>query len=455
MPFANLTIMKRNLLLSGLLSLLAFGMQAQEIYFDEPKALNESVNSSAEESKPLISPDGSTLYFVRSFSEQNEGGERGGQDIWIARMNEEGALSNVNNQLGVLNNEENNAVVGISESGGHIYVINSYTPQRNRRQGISFSSWSDNTWSNPEELDVEVKISKDYYDFYMTPQEDVLLISMSDDRTVGDQDLYVALKGADGNWAKAIHLGSVINTTGFEVSPYLAADGKTLYFASDGHGGEGDSDIFRSTRLDDTWTSWSAPENLGPQINSPKFDAYFYMGNDSTVYFASNRDGELSDIYTSKLNCKKEPVLADAKKEEVVEEKPKEDTKPKEEVVEQPRKAPAPITIYFAFDEATVSQAAGRQLMEVVDQLKNIYELKISIVGHADSQGSEGYNQTLSKERAEAVRTWLSQRDIDASRISISFEGESTPAASNDTKDGRSKNRRAVVSFAFPDPKKP
>lgn len=446
--------MKRNLFVSGCLLLFALSTQAQEIYFNEPKPLGEEVNSSAEESKPLISPDGNTLYFVRSFSEENEGGEQGGQDVWIATLNGDGSFSKVNNDLGVINNTENNAVVGISETGGHIYLINSYTPQRNRRQGISYSTWNENNWSNPEQLEVEVKVAKDFYDFYITPQEDILLISMSDDRTMGDQDLYVTVKDAEGNWPKTIHLGDVINSTGFEVSPFLAPDGTTLFFASDGHGGEGGSDIFMSTRLDDTWTNWSEPLNLGPVINSEKFDAYFYMGTDSTVYFASNRDGELSDIYISRLCIKQPEVIAGTEeekpeKDEVVEEKPK------EEVAEKPKVAPSPITVYFGFDQANISQAAGRQLLEVVDQLKNIYELNVTIVGHTDSKGSDAYNKELSEKRAEAVRQWLSQRDINARRINIRYEGETSPAASNEDASGRSKNRRAVINFSYPDSEKP
>ncbi|MEJ7662415.1 MAG: hypothetical protein WKG07_24040 [Hymenobacter sp.] len=60
-----------------------------------------------------------------------------------------------------------------------------------------------------------------------------------------------------------------------DFAPFLAPDEKTLYFASEGRGGYGKSDIFYTKRLDDTWTNWSPPRNLGSVVNSPDFDAYY------------------------------------------------------------------------------------------------------------------------------------------------------------------------------------
>ena len=60
-----------------------------------------------------------------------------------------------------------------------------------------------------------------------------------------------------------------------ESSPYLACDNKTLYFASKGHNGFGGYDIFMTTRLDDTWTNWSVPVNLGPAVNGHMDEEFF------------------------------------------------------------------------------------------------------------------------------------------------------------------------------------
>jgi outer membrane protein OmpA-like peptidoglycan-associated protein len=93
-------------------------------------------------------------------------------------------------------------------------------------------------------------------------------------------------------WTKPINLGPNVNTAKADFAPFLAADEKTLYFASEGRGGYGKSDIFYCKRLDDTWKNWSPPRNLGPVVNSPDFDAYYTVsaaGQDA--YLVSSRNG--------------------------------------------------------------------------------------------------------------------------------------------------------------------
>lgn len=83
----------------------------------------------------------------------------------------------------------------------------------------------------------------------------------------GNWDLFVLVRQEGGYWSRPINLGPVINTPYEERHPLLHADGKTLYFSSDGHGGLGRLDIYRCTRLDDTWMHWSEPEHLGTLFN--------------------------------------------------------------------------------------------------------------------------------------------------------------------------------------------
>jgi outer membrane protein OmpA-like peptidoglycan-associated protein len=108
-------------------------------------------------------------------------------------------------------------------------------------------------------------------------------------------------------------LGKQINTTGTELSPFLAADGKTLYFSSNGHPGYGRSDVFMSRRLDDSWTQWSTPINLGEPINSSGTDAYYSVpAAGDYAYFVSNEEGlGKNDIFKIVLPTlvKPEPVI--------------------------------------------------------------------------------------------------------------------------------------------------
>ena len=124
----------------------------------------------------------------------------------------------------------------------------------------------------------------------------------------GEEDLYVTTRDSVGHWSRPINLGTTINTKGFEISPFLSADKKRLFFASNGHPGFGDADIFFSERLYDSWEVWSAPRNLGENLNSKGFDAFFSIYGDSVAYFSSNRSGGLADIYTAKVAPQAAPV---------------------------------------------------------------------------------------------------------------------------------------------------
>ena len=95
----------------------------------------------------------------------------------------------------------------------------------------------------------------------------------------------------------------MVNTAEFESSPFLAADGRTLYFTSAGHAGFGNGDIFVSRRLDDPGDNWSEPENLGPAINTDEWDGYFTIPASGDYAYLSSRAGSLGedDIFRLKL----------------------------------------------------------------------------------------------------------------------------------------------------------
>jgi outer membrane protein OmpA-like peptidoglycan-associated protein len=112
----------------------------------------------------------------------------------------------------------------------------------------------------------------------------------------GDQDLYVSFRTGDNSWTKPVNMGKVINTPKVEFAPFLASDNKTLYFASNGHRGFGESDIFYARRQDDTWTNWSAPENLGKSINSFGWDGYYTISAKGDYAYFISTAGALNKV---------------------------------------------------------------------------------------------------------------------------------------------------------------
>jgi outer membrane protein OmpA-like peptidoglycan-associated protein len=116
-------------------------------------------------------------------------------------------------------------------------------------------------------------------------------------------DIYVSFLLVDGTWSEPKNLGNTINTAAEEVSPYLASDGKTLYFSTGGHPGFGDNDMFISKRLDDTWTNWTEPTNLGSEINTRGWDAYYTISAEGKyAYFVSSENSiGTEDIFRLEL----------------------------------------------------------------------------------------------------------------------------------------------------------
>src|SRR5690606_27080613 len=128
-----------------------------------------------------------------------------------------------------------------------------------------------------------------------------------------ERDIYVCVKRADGQWSLPIHTGKVLNSAGDEYSPFLSADNRTLYFASNGRPGYGDVDIFMSRRLTKGWDQWSEPVNLGLGINTVGFDAYYTIpASGEYGYMVSNINSHgLTDIIRFKLpqEVRPDPVV--------------------------------------------------------------------------------------------------------------------------------------------------
>lgn len=277
-------------------------MHAQMFIPDfETPILLEKVNSQAEESMPLPYDNGDKLYFVRTYPEGSLKEKSKGQEIHSAER-VDGVWREVNGNFKLLNDQGNNAVIGTSADGQTLYLFNSIHSRKRLAQGIAYiKKDSSGKWGKMREIDIpDFDLGLGHYSFHMNTDEDVLLISMSPNDTTIEEDLYVSLKGENGEWQSLINLGPTINSSGYEISPFLARDKKTLYFSSNGHEGMGDADVFVSYRIDDKWNNWTRPLNMGEPINSEAFDAYYIMGNEHEVFFTSNRNGGNSHIFSSK-----------------------------------------------------------------------------------------------------------------------------------------------------------
>ena len=282
------------LLLFSVISFVKFNAQIGG--FTEPTELGEEINNKeTEEKMPIISNDGSVLFFTRMFDANSTGGEYD-QDIWSCKI-KNGEVSSPK-AVSSLNNKFNNAVVGISNDGKTVYLLDAYSGKKDQLKGCSMSKKDGDSWSKPVKLDIPgLDVDGDFYGFYITGDENVLIISYAGPNSVGEEDLYVSIN-TNGTWSQPINLGSTINSSSYEISPFLTSNKDTLFFSTNGRGGEGDADVFYSIRKGESWTDWTEPENLGNSINTPKFDAFFTLKG-STAYWSSNRNSDKADIFSA------------------------------------------------------------------------------------------------------------------------------------------------------------
>ena len=122
-----------------------------------------------------------------------------------------------------------------------------------------------------------------------------------------------------------------------------------------------------------------------------------------------------------------------------------------------PAPAPAPVPVpttekvsyaadaFFDFDKAVLKPAGKASLDELTTKLEGMNLEVIIAVGHTDSIGTDAYNEKLAIRRAEAVKTYLRGKGIDANRVYTEGKGEKQPVADNKTSAGRAKNRRVEI----------
>jgi len=265
--------------------------------------LEPAINSVFAEVRPLISADGKTLFFSRRNHSDNIGREKDPQDIWFSTLQPDGHWSAPTNAGPVINSKHADAVCSVSPDGSEIVFIQD---GMSRNSLLLRSKRTGNNWSTPEPMTIENYYSDDpYVDFFFSFDTRILLMALTRKDSKGEQDLYVSRPTGKNTWSEPVNLGPVVNSAQSDFAPFLSPDGRTLYFVSYGHNGLGGCDIFKTTRLDDTWKRWSEPENLGEGINSAREESYFSISGDSRyVYFESyDLKQEVRDIFRADLRA--------------------------------------------------------------------------------------------------------------------------------------------------------
>ena len=286
--------------------------------------LGPNINSVYDEVLPVISPDGNTLFVDRKNHPQNfRRPDRAPQDvnnndnIWYSTQDSDGNWQPLLNIGPELNNGYGSFVASVTPDGNTLLLGGTYPPNGDS-SSMHFGLWLTHRvadgWSTPQEVMV-----RDYYtkavfvEFCLSNDERTIILSLDRADSYGGKDLYVSFLMADGTWSVPKNLGPDINSAADEATPFLASDGKTLYFASEGFSGYGSMDMYISRRLDSTWQHWTEPENLGPQLNTAGWDAYYTVpASGEYAYFVSTENSiGMGDIFRVKLPeaLRPKPVL--------------------------------------------------------------------------------------------------------------------------------------------------
>ncbi len=268
--------------------------------------LSSNVNSEYDETRPLIAPDGKTIYFSRKYHPDNVGGKKDENDIWYSELNTVTNEWKPAKNLGEpLNTKGANFISSVTPDGKTMVVLlgNEYEKNGKMQPGISMSSKQGDTWETPVKLNlVNPYIENEDGHYFLANNRKTIIMSVERYDAYGERDLYVSFQEGDGLWSEPLNLGNDINSAASELSPFLAPDDETLYFSSGGFSGYGGTDIYISRRLDDTWTNWTEPENLGSEINTEVDDIFFTLPpSGKFAYFTRGSQDLNADIHQIEL----------------------------------------------------------------------------------------------------------------------------------------------------------
>jgi OOP family OmpA-OmpF porin len=279
--------------------------------------LGAVINTEHPEMRPTISADGNLLFFIRQNDPKNiqYNTVPNSQDIWYSTRDTAGKWAPAKHLSDKVNASQYNAVYWISPDMNTILLKGAFTDGQYLGTGLSMiHKRRDNSWTNAEMLKI---IDFNKYTSVtaqigasMGHDGRTLLFYMSNKKENYNNQLYVSFLQKNDVWTAPKNLGKKINLSDYnQMSPFIAADGVTLYFSSDRPGGLGEMDIWMTKRLDESWTKWSDPVNLGAPINTEGSEAFFTLDAGGEYAYLTSSDGAYgaSDIVRVKLLEKEKP----------------------------------------------------------------------------------------------------------------------------------------------------
>ncbi|MBK8911645.1 MAG: OmpA family protein [Chlorobi bacterium] len=361
-------------------------------------------------------------------------------------------------------------------------------------------------WTNIQNLGPE--INSEYWDSHPYLSSDGRTLYFASDRPGGSGkvDIYIS-RYVNGKWGVATNAGTTINTADDDLSPSVAPDNKTFYFASNRPGGQGGFDLYTAKASN---SGFSGLKNMGSPINSAA-DEYFYtaLSTADRAFFSSNRSGGAGglDIYlvspnpfpseavvnvhgvvsdaTTKAPLGSTITITDLKTNQQVARLRSDDINGEyfatlvagreysitaerngylfyTERYEVPTSGLSqdiekditlsPIAggmvrlmVLFDYDKSDLLPESVSELERLAEFMQSNPDMRISLEGHTDDQGTDDYNDALSQRRAAAVRQYLLDAGIEGARMETKGFGKRKPLVSGTSDQARRTNRRVEM----------
>ena len=275
----------------------------------DAEVMSMALNSEGNETHPVLTADGRTMFFSSDRARSN--GSNHGRvdpntkthyfDIYRTELQQDSTWDEPEFlNMGIRNHAK---VIGSDAFGQKLVVLDDdgWTHELKTTE-----RW-ERGWTVAEPLYLDRTIPNEG-EIVFFPNKDRLIASVKMRRGEGGYDLYESSLGEDGRWSKLKSLGKRVNTWGDEVTPFVAADGITVFFASNGLQSMGGFDVYRTTR--NAAGGWTEPEHLGAPINSVDDDMAFVIGAKGQVgYLASRRNVERGDLQLFEVSMNGAPSL--------------------------------------------------------------------------------------------------------------------------------------------------
>ncbi|NLK80643.1 MAG: OmpA family protein [Bacteroidales bacterium] len=469
-----------------------------------PQNLGTSVNSEHDDYHPTITIDDQVLIFTSLIPHPQAHTKQ--EDLFFSIR--EGDSWKERQSIGTpINTPSNQGAQSISADGTRMIFTACNMPDGFGSCDIYITEFKHNVWSTPR--NIGAPINTKYWESQPSLSADGRTMYFVSNRPggVGKKDIWKSTQTDAGVWTPPVNLGKPINTKGDDESPYIHADGVTLYFASNGHIGMGKSDLYKSTFLETQ--QWSEPQNLGYPINTHNEELRVIVNaQGDKAYFSSDRYGTHGgqDIYVFDMPEHLRPnpvtyvrgVVADSKTNQKLaadielyellsgdlfykiqaepttgsflvpfventdyalqiwhqgylfysENVSLESIGSDLQVSLQPLIIGSTVVlknVFFDVDSAILKDESKTELNIIATFMNQNPTISFEVGGHTDNTGSLQRNLELSAQRAKAVYNFLIEKGVEKQRLSYKGYADKKPVAPNDTEENRAQNRRTEL----------